>query len=99
MTPNVTSQVPHITRASGYSQPTSGPNRPPASFVQPPELPRNPPALYCVPAASAGGATLATRPPQPPKAATAPGKDIPNRSTPLYPNTMATALLSVDPST
>src|SRR5690348_14973139 len=35
--------------ASGYSQPISGPNRLPISFVQLPELPRNPPALYSTP--------------------------------------------------
>src|SRR6266704_3865468 len=96
--------------ASGYSQPISGPNRLPISFVQLPELPRNPPALYWTPPgavvveapaasppASAGRA--AARAPPPPKAATEPGNDIPNRSTPLYPNTIATALLFVDPST
>jgi hypothetical protein len=84
-------------RASGYSQPISGPNRPPASFAHPPELPRNPPALYRAPGAPAGPAKLAVRPP--PNDATEPGTDIPKRSRPLYPNTMATALLSVDPST
>src|SRR6185437_14268208 len=45
--------------ASGYSQPISGPNRLPISFVQLPELPRNPPALYSTPP----GAVVAGAPP------------------------------------
>src|SRR5690348_11753964 len=91
--------------ASGYSQPISGPNRLPISFVQLPELPRNPPALYSTPpgavaagappaevgappasagASAAYGSGAARRaPPPPPKAATEPGNEIPNRSTPL----------------
>src|SRR5581483_3249192 len=75
--------------ASGYSQPISGPNRLSISLVHPPDRPRNPPALYRAPpgavvvgappssvGASATGA--APPPPPPPKAATEPGKEIPN---------------------
>src|SRR5690348_9746245 len=58
--------------ASGYSQPISGPNRLPISFVQFPELPRNPPALYSTPpGAVAVGAPPAEvgAPPDPPASA------------------------------
>src|SRR3954452_3545292 len=84
--------------ASGYSQPISGPNRLPISFVQPPDRPRNPPALYWVPPGAVVVGPVRP-PPPPPKAWTEPGNDIPKRSAPLYPNTIATALLFVDPST
>src|SRR6266702_5114978 len=87
--PRQASPATRDTRASGYSQPISGPHRLLTSFVQPPERPRNPPALYSCPVPRpVAGATRSTGPPPPPpppppNEATEPGNETPNRSTPL----------------